>query len=185
MTRNSFPGTIKFLFLFILIFLCAACAIKRRYDPTNALIIDPAELPDAMINNPVTLINDQASDEETLLYTVMSVNEFYGNLHLWTEETIKALTHAIELKGGKVVKNSDKVIKVSVGEVSFEQNAIVNIVTLNVTVTYIAGSGIVKKITGSQTTIGVGPQTWPLDVATVKTIYDLLEDEEVINYINN
>ncbi|PIP38807.1 MAG: hypothetical protein COX19_10645 [Desulfobacterales bacterium CG23_combo_of_CG06-09_8_20_14_all_51_8] len=185
MIRNSFSGNIKFLFLFVLISLCVACSIKRHYDPTNQVSIDPESLPNVTISSPVTLINSQDSNEETLLWTVMSVNEFYGNLHLWTEETIRALTQAIELKGGKVVENSDKVIKVSVVEISVDINMWTSTQTAYVTVIYETGNNIRKKIIGSQTAWAVGVQYWVLDNAIEYTITDLLKDEEIINYLNN
>jgi len=185
MIRNSGSVNIKFLLLFILISLCGACSIKRQYNPTDQVSIDPESLPEVTISNPVTLINNQESNEETLLYTYYSVNDYYGNLHLWTDETIRALTQAIELKGGKVVKNSDKVIKVSVVEVSVDQNPLVDISTFSVAVIYETGNNIRKKIIGSQTSFVVGFHTWPLDNAIEYSIIDLLKDNEIINYLNN
>ena len=185
MTRNSLKFGIKFLFLFILISLCAACSIKHHYNPTNQVSIDPESLPDVAIKNPVTLINSQKSNEETLLYTYYTVHDYYGNLYLWTEETIRALALAIELKGGNVVENSDKVIKVSVVEVNEEENQWTNTVTFYVTVVYEAGNNIRKKIIGSQTNYRIGFQTWPLDNAIEYSIIDLLKEEKIINYLNN
>ncbi len=186
MTRKSYSGYIKFLFLFFLISLCAACAIKRKCNPIEGVNINADSLPEVIISNPVTLINNQGSNEEQLLFTVFMINDYYGNLYLWTEEAIKILSQAIELKKGKVVKNSDKVIKVAVTQVNAYENKVWGL-TGEVTVLYETGNNIRKEISQYQV---FGPMTeqkldWVLDTTIEYTIMELLKDEEIINYLNN
>jgi len=187
MIRNSFSGYIKFLFLFILIFfLCTACTIKRKCNPIEGVNINPDSLPEVIIKNPVTLINNQGSNEEQLLFTVLMINDYYGSLYLWTEEAIKILSRAIELKKGKVVKNSDKVIKVAVTQVNVYENKVWGL-TGEVTVLYETGNNIRKELSQHQVFSPVTDQKldWVLDTAIEYTIMELLKDEEIINYLNN
>jgi len=172
---------LKLFMLFIFLSLTTGC-ISHHYDPTGYISIDPETLPDVTIKNSVTLINNQDSDEEIYIYGV-GAHSWYANLHLWTDEVIMSLSQAIASRGGKVVENSDKVIKVSVAKVNVDSN-MWGSSTFYVVIEYETGNHIQKKITGSQYAQNLFYSTWPLDTATEQAIRDLLADKEIINYLN-
>ncbi len=183
MARIPLTGMLilKILLLFVFISLTTGC-ISHHYDPTGYILIAPETLPAVTIKNSVTLINNQPSDEEIFIYN-LGAHQWYANLHLWTDEAIKALAQAIESRGGKIVENSDKVIKVSVAEAKADTNMWTGSSTFYVTIEYETGNHIRKKITGSQYAHPFF-STWPLDRATERAVRDLLSDKEIVNYLN-
>jgi hypothetical protein len=181
MKSNSGFRLLSILSLSIIVLVSFGCATRiNQMDPTEVVVYSE-HLPPLTIKNSVTLINNQPSTDPVLLATT-GFDEYYGNLNLWTEGAIDGLTQAIKHRGGDVVPDAKKTLKISVTDATLDYGENTWHWHAKVWVEVITGSGLKKEFTAYQIA-GVALFEMHNNVVAYAVI-EILKDKDIINYLN-
>ena len=166
---------LRLLVLFLIIGFFLGCSHRYHARPQK---LNTGKIPEISANQPITIINDQPSDEYTLVYS-QGFHKWQASMKQCTEIAIQMLSKELENRGVQVAEGSEKTLKISVtnlaGFMGFAR------ITGKVNLKVVTGDGYMNIYDVKN------PTPWTIDRALngaiSLAIVELLNDEKIRNYL--
>jgi hypothetical protein len=172
---------IKYLALcYPIILFLTSCSIHHDYKWTEYQIAPNRIIAANRLNQgEITLINEQ-NDKTIRLLNSMGPNNLYGTLFQLSESIITQLASELEERKVRVINNTKKNIAIRVENAEFARGMWGSRANMNVTIT--AGNNYRRVLSITNFSPQYLWSSW--DGAIALTVIDILNDNEIIEYIN-
>ena len=132
------------------------------------------------MNQPVAIRNVAPETGKTLIETTFG-NRFYGDYHQYTKACIDILTEQLKWQNILVSENANKVLSLAVTNATQKMNLFT--FTVYVTLTVRTGSGLKKQYVGEQTHGNTWGTTPAVEHALARCVEQMLNDGDIIKYL--
>lgn len=176
MKQNSKIG----MFIFLLSFVLTGCAINHHPNLVPKTISVEDLLDTVKINESIAIINN-CQQKGDIDFCNLGLHHYWGDYYVFTDIAKEVLKDALVQMGVTIDNAAEKKIKLSVDKVSCRQGAWVCEMAVVLTAQLEDGSSFQFK--GTQKFGVIYALTPAVETAIVRSIYQLLSDDEILAYL--
>lgn len=173
----------KVCMFFILLIVLSSCSISHSLTTERSSIPDSA-MTKLNVIHPVSIINASPHKESERFCKVM-VHNYYGSLYEFTNSAYGTVIDALERQNVKIDQNAEKKLQLSIDRAYCEMKAIGVDERAIVVLKVVTGDGLEKEYTDRHINLNGWTWTVSFEVAIVNCVEQMLNDRDIINYLEN